>query len=78
MIESGTLELTGPGHEGAQRRLPIVAMTASATISDRAACLAVGMDDLLPKPWTEQQLAEVLVRIRERTDQAAYTASTSG
>jgi CheY-like chemotaxis protein len=51
-------------------------MTASATISDRAACLAVGMDDLLPKPWTEQQLAEVLGRLRERT--AGYTASTVG
>ena len=70
-VESGTLELTGPGEQGPQRRLPIVAMTASATLSDRTACLAVGMDDVLPKPWTEQQLTDVLARIRERAWPAA-------
>ena len=71
MVESGTLALTGAAADGRQARLPIVAMTASATISDRTACLAVGMDDLLPKPWTEQQLADVLGRIRGRADAAA-------
>ena len=70
MVESGTLALTG-AVDALQARLPIVAMTASATITDRAACLAVGMDDLLPKPWTEQQLSDVLGRIRGRTVTAA-------
>ncbi len=63
MVESGTLALS-PQSGALQRRLPIVAMTASATLSDRAACLAVGMDDVLPKPWTAQQLADVLDRLR--------------
>ena len=61
-VESGTLDVVGasPLHG----RLPIIAMTASATVRDRAACLAVGMDGLLPKPWTAQQLAETLATIR--------------
>jgi CheY-like chemotaxis protein len=38
----------------------IVAMTASAMASDRARCLAVGMDDYLAKPIDRQLLASVL------------------
>jgi len=76
LIESGTLELVGPEGGAPHRRLPIIAMTASATLSDRSACLAVGMDDLLPKPWTAQQLTDTLDRIRALT--ADTTARTSG
>ncbi|KAF3998172.1 CheY-like chemotaxis protein [Glaciimonas immobilis] len=32
------------------RHLPIIAITASATESDKALCFASGMDDYLPKP----------------------------
>ncbi len=42
--------------------LPIVAMTASAFDEDRRACAEAGMDDFLPKPWTPQQLDEILDR----------------
>lgn len=63
MAESGTSGVAA-ADEALPRRLPIVAMTASATLSDRAACLAVGMDDFLPKPWTERQLTDVLARLR--------------
>ena len=72
MVETGTLELVGTAAAALHRRLPIIAMTASATISDRAACLAVGMDGLLPKPWTAQQLTDALATIRvvvDRTEQ---------
>jgi two-component system, sensor histidine kinase len=45
--------------EGDQR-IPIVAITATATTEDQERCLAAGMDDYLPKPFTMQRLAAVL------------------
>ena len=41
-------------------RLPILALTATATAADRAACLAVGMDQVIDKPFTLQQLVQAL------------------
>ena len=41
-------------------RLPILALTATATAADRAACLAVGMDQVIDKPFTMQQLVRAL------------------
>ena len=43
-------------------RLPIVAMTAHATESDRALCLAAGMNDYITKPIMPEALREVLQR----------------
>jgi PAS domain S-box-containing protein len=42
--------------------LPIVAMTANALDSDRAACLAAGMDDHVGKPFELEHLVAVLRR----------------
>nr|WP_295374552.1 ATP-binding protein [Pseudoxanthomonas sp.] len=47
---------------GAQRRLPIVAMTANAMAGDRQRCLDAGMDDYLAKPVTREQLEACLQR----------------
>ncbi|MDM7457265.1 MAG: response regulator [Tepidimonas sp.] len=43
------------------RQLPIVAMTANAMLSDREACLAVGMNDHVGKPFAIDQLVRVLL-----------------
>ena len=41
-------------------RLPIVALTASATARDQQSCLAAGMDAVLTKPFRLEQLGTVL------------------
>jgi two-component system sensor histidine kinase/response regulator len=48
--------------EAAGRRVPIVAMTASASQEDRDRCLAAGMDDHLAKPVLVGDLVAVLDR----------------
>lgn len=44
------------------RRVPIIALTANAMAEDKAKCLAVGMDDYLPKPFDRSDLVEILNR----------------
>jgi signal transduction histidine kinase/CheY-like chemotaxis protein/HPt (histidine-containing phosphotransfer) domain-containing protein len=41
-------------------RTPIVALTASAIEGDREKCLAAGMDDYVPKPFTADQMRSAL------------------
>jgi PAS domain S-box-containing protein len=48
--------------EPAGSRLPVVAMTADASIETRQQCLQVGMDDFLPKPFRLSELERVMQR----------------
>jgi CheY-like chemotaxis protein len=43
-------------------RVPIIAMTASAMLGDREACLAAGMDDYVTKPFNSMSLLETVGR----------------
>ncbi len=43
-------------------RVPIVALTATATDSERQDCLDAGMDDFLPKPCTLEELSATIAR----------------
>ena len=65
-------------------RLPIVALTAHDFEDTRAECLAAGMDDLLGKPFSRQELLALLRRWRPALDseppaepERASTAQTS-
>ena len=42
--------------------IPIIALTANTLGGDREKCIEAGMDDFLGKPFTEQQLSEVIQR----------------
>jgi PAS domain S-box-containing protein len=55
--------------EGSDRHTCVIAVTATAMATDRARCLAAGMDDYLVKPLTVESLGAVLAR---------WTASGSG
>jgi signal transduction histidine kinase/CheY-like chemotaxis protein/HPt (histidine-containing phosphotransfer) domain-containing protein len=55
-------------------RTPIIALTANAFEEDRRRCLAAGMDDYLSKPYTRQQLADVIMRCLRANPQRALDA----
>ena len=57
--------------EGAERHIPIIAMTAHAMKGDHERCLAAGMEDYLSKPLRAEALDVILARWVPPTDRAA-------
>jgi signal transduction histidine kinase/CheY-like chemotaxis protein/HPt (histidine-containing phosphotransfer) domain-containing protein len=65
------------GERGARRRMPIVALTASAVSDDAQRCLAAGMDDVLRKPILIEALGDAVRRwldVEPETVPGALTA----
>ncbi len=58
--------------------LPIIAMTANAMESDRATCLAAGMDDHVAKPFVLARLVETLLQHTRGTPAPAVPAPARG
>ena len=63
--------------ESGGHRLPIIAMTATATEPHRGACLDAGMDDILTKPVMIDVLAELIARWHPVTGGAVWDAQAS-
>jgi signal transduction histidine kinase/CheY-like chemotaxis protein len=59
---AATREIRAQESSLALPRVPVIALTATTLADDRAACLAAGMDAVLAKPFTKEQLAELLAR----------------
>ncbi len=49
-------------HNNRKQPLPVVALTANALAGDRERCLKAGMDDYLAKPFTQEQLGNLIKR----------------
>ena len=56
------------GREKADRRTPIVAMTANAMEGDRERCLRAGMDDYISKPVSKGKIREALEKWGESSE----------
>ena len=68
-----TRQIRDPHSAVINHDIPIIAMTAHATISDRDRCLEAGMDDYVTKPVKSQALFAVLKRWLSEDDQQDHT-----
>ena len=64
-----------PGQQNSST--PIVAVTADAFEEQRIECLAVGIDDVMVKPFTEDALGEVVERWTDRPERGRAPAPTA-
>jgi len=64
--------------EGAGRRIPIIAMTASVLAEERERCVAAGMDDYVSKPVTLDKLGLVLRHWTAAVDETGTSPIETG
>lgn len=62
---------------GAGPRVPIIALSAHDAVAYRDTCLSAGMDDILSKPYTLEQCAQLLRRWMARNAQSTLPAQSS-
>lgn len=60
------------------RHIPIVAMTAGAMKGDAEKCVQAGMDDYLSKPYTLEQLREIVYKWLPRRTGSSFSETSSG
>ncbi|MGE3269308.1 MAG: response regulator [Chloroflexota bacterium] len=75
---SATAELRRQEMGTGRRRVPVIALTASAREEDRQRCLDAGMDDFLSKPIRSASLQSVLERWTGQDGQAAGEQTPTG
>jgi PAS domain S-box-containing protein len=68
---AATRRIRSGENENADRRVPIIALTANALDEEREACMAAGMDGFLTKPLDRERLAAVLTSLPGSTSLAA-------
>ncbi len=57
--------------------IPIIAVTGRCEIGDREQCLAAGMDDYVPKPFTMDELGKVILLWLAWRDENRFNADAS-
>lgn len=68
-----TARIRGRERELGLAKVPIIALTANAIMGDREMCLSRGMDDYLSKPFTTEQLQQLLSRWLVKQDSFSQT-----
>jgi len=62
-------------NEPAQKRVPIIALTANSMHGDREKCFSAGMDDYLTKPFKEEDIYKMLQKWLDKTADTAEAES---